>query len=128
MKRTRGFLVAACALTSACWDPFGLAPDVKLPISELTVAETTSPQGPLSATVTVVTGGCREFDRITSTRKAAVVIVEAWGKDDSGKLACTDDIKYEPHQHSIAGPFTDPLIISAVQPDGTAITKTVKVQ
>ena len=124
-----GFVVAAAfALTSACVDPFGLSPDVKLPISELIVPGTTSPQGPLSVTVTVVTGGCREFERIVSKRKASVIIVEAWGTDGSRAAACPDDIKYEPQPYNIAGPFTDPLVISAVQPDGTAITKSVKVQ
>ncbi len=123
--------VAACSLafTAACGDIFGLSPDVKLPISELAVPDTITSQGPLNMTVTVVTGGCRNFDRIVSSRSASVVIVSAWGTDGSGKSQmCTDDIRYEPQQHTIAGPFTDPLVVSAVQPDGTSITRSVTVK
>ena len=126
----RSYKVAAgCVLllSSSCIDVFDLQSEVQLPISELAVPESVSAQGPLSATLTVVTGGCREFDRIRSSRTGGVVILEAWGTDSGGE-ACTDDIRYEPHQYSINGPFANPLVVSAVQPDGTSITKTVRVE
>lgn len=114
-------------LASGCINVFDLESDVQLPIAELAVPESVSAQGPLNATLTVVTGGCRQFDRIVSSRTGGVVILEAWGTDSGGE-ACTDDIRYEPHQYSINGPFANPLIVSAVQPDGTSFTKTVRVE
>ena len=121
---------AGVVLLAGCWDLFGLSPEVKLPISDLVVPETVSPAGPANVTVTVVTGGCRVFDRIVASRTASVVILTAWGEDGSGRgqMACPTDIRYEPKQYSIPGPFTDPLVISAAQPDGTSITRSVKVQ
>jgi hypothetical protein len=123
-------VIAGLALLTGCWDLFGLSPEVKLPISDLVVPETVSPAGPATVTVTVVTGGCRVFDRIVANRTASVVILTAWGEDGSGRgqMACPTDIRFEPKQYSIPGPFTDPLVISAVQPDGTSITRSVKVQ
>jgi hypothetical protein len=125
----RFFAILSLAAAAACWDPFGLSPEVKLPISELLAPESVSPAGPANVRVTVVTGGCRSFDRIVSKRTASVVILEAWGDDGSGPgRACTTDIRYEPKEYSIPGPFTHPLVISAVQPDGTSITRSVKVE
>jgi hypothetical protein len=129
MRKPPSLAIALLLLATACRDPFGLGTTVKLPIAELTVPATVSPQGPLNFSVSVVTGGCREFDRITTRRAASVLIVEAWGTDSSGGArACTDDIRYEPHTSSANGPFTDPLVVGAIEPDGTSITKSVKVE
>jgi hypothetical protein len=128
-RTSRVFTAALLVVLPACnWDPFGLSPEVKLPISDLVAPETVSPAGPANVTVTVVTGGCRVFGRIKEKRTASVVILEAWGEDGSSGQSCTTDIVYEPKPYRITGPFTNPLVISAVQPDGTSITKSVKVE
>ena len=128
MKRAYKVVASfAIVLFSGCIDVFNLESEVQLPIAELVVPESVTAQGPLNVTLTVVTGGCREFDRIESRRTGGALIIEAWGTDSGGE-ACTDDIRYEPHQHSINGPFSNPLIVSAVQPDGSSFTKTVRVE
>lgn len=128
MRRAVSFVAGLVLLTgSGCINVFDLESEVQLPIAELVVPESVTAQGPLNVSLTVVTGGCREFDRIESRRTGGAYILEAWGTDSGGE-ACTDDIRYEPHQHSISGPFSNPLIVSAVQPDGSSFTETVRVE
>jgi hypothetical protein len=113
---------------TACVNPFELGTDVQLPISELDVPASVPAGGRLTVTLTVVTGGCRDFDRFRSSRQANVLLIEAWGTDTGGAQSCTADIKFEEHDFSADGPFSDPLVVSAVQPDGTSITKSVRVE
>lgn len=123
-------LGAACLLilATACVNPFELGADVQLPISEIDVPASVPAGGRLTVTLTVVTGGCRDFDRFRSSRQANVLLIEAWGKDTGGSQACTDDIRFEQQDFSAEGPFSDPLVVSAVQPDGSSITKSVRVE
>ena len=128
MRRAKSVLAGCVLLLGVgCINVFDLESEVQLPIAELIVPESVTAQGPLNVSLTVVTGGCREFDRIESRRTGGAFILEAWGTDSGGE-ACTDDIRYEPHQYSINGPFSNPLIVSAVQPDGSSFTKTVRVE
>ncbi len=114
---------------TACINVFDLVGDVKLPVAEIEVPATVSPRGRLTVRLTVVTGGCRDFNRIKSSRSGSVLILEAWGTDRSGNNdVCTADIQYETHEYSTTGPFTDPLVVSAVQPDGSSISKTIRVE
>ncbi|HVF40732.1 MAG TPA: hypothetical protein VM939_12610 [Gemmatimonadaceae bacterium] len=124
-------LILALLISSlaGCVNPFDPGREITLEVSDVAAPASVSPSGPLSITLTVVSGGCRRFDGIKATRASNKLTLEARGIDSSGPTtSCTTDIRFEPKTYEAQGPFTDPFVITVVQPNGNLVTRTIRVQ
>ena len=126
----RPSLVLALALIigPGCWNPF--APDrerITLVVDEIDAPTEVGAAAPLSVTLTVVTGGCKQFDRIEANRSAnrLTLTVHGW---DRPRAICTSDIRYESRPYEAMPPFTDPFTIAVRQPDGSELRHEVRVR
>ena len=132
MQLTNHSLVLALIVSTVvagCINPFDPEREITLEVSELAAPASVSPSGPLSLTLTVVSGGCRRFDGIRASRAANQLTLEARGIDSSGPTtACTADIRFEPKTYEAQGPFTDPIVVTVVQPNGNLLIRTVRVK
>jgi hypothetical protein len=127
MKRL--LLCLVLGATACDLNPFGPSrKNLALYVSEISAPVSVSSGGHLTATIIVMTGGCKKFEHFTETRTSAGLTLEARGTDnaDAGTL-CTTDIKYEPHTVDVAGPFVDPFSLRVLQPDGSFLVRTVRV-
>jgi len=124
--------VAAAALIcsfAGCTNPIvNGRRDMTLYVSEIDVPASAPPTGTLMATVTVQTGGCKQFDRFEVTRTPSSATIEAKGTDAGANAICTADIRNEKKALDLSGPFSDPFTIRAIQPDATVLLRTVRIQ
>lgn len=117
----RALLAALLLLVPACENPFDSGDEVRLEIVRVIVPQTASATGPITINLTVISGGCRSFDRLLADRTATNVTLEARGIDNSGlNRACTADVRFDELTHVEQGPFTDPFIVRVVQPGGVS--------
>jgi len=113
----------------ACTNPLSSHRSVTLPITDLVVPVSASASVPFTVRLTVVSGGCKRFERLVATRRPGEVAFEARGRDSSGpNVGCTDDIRKDPQTYEATPPFSNPFTVRAVQPDGSSVTRTVRVQ
>jgi hypothetical protein len=123
-------VVRLVAVPLAC-NPFAPDQSIILEVSQLDAPASVAANAPLSVVLTVVTGGCRRFDRIEARRDASSATLTAWGTDGSiGRkdVLCTSDIRYEPHTYQFNPSFTNPFTIT-VNPGGiNPLIATVQVQ
>jgi len=126
----RRILVGALILVVAgCVNPFNPGRDITLPVSDLVAPASIPPGGPLTIRFNAVSGGCKSFERIEARRTANLLTLEARGVDRGGPgIACTADIRIDPQTYEAAGPFSDPFVVSIVQPDGNPLVRTIRVQ
>ena len=123
-----GLASIALLLSLGCINPFG-GRDVRLDIESIEAPESIGPQQPLTITATVVSGGCRTFDRLVVKREGQRISLAAWGEDSSGPFtACTTDIRYDRPDHVATGPFSDPVTVVAYRLDGTLLERVVRVR
>lgn len=130
--RHRFVSVAAALLATAaagCRDPLGADRAVTLPVRDLSTPAELATGAELIVTVTVVTGGCRRFERLVAERATGRLTLVAHGRDSSGPdVACPADIREEPHTYRAAPPDRDPYTVAARQPDGSELTRVVRVR
>lgn len=125
----RSMIFGLLAFCAACTNPFSSARDVTLPITDFVVPESASPGAPFTVRLTVMSGGCRRFERLVATRRPGELSFEARGRDSSGPNGlCTDDIRKDPQTYEATPPFSNPFTVRAMQPDGSSVSRTVRVQ
>lgn len=125
------FAAASILLGSAaaCTNPFaGGRRDIELYVSEIVVPPSAPAAGPITATVTVQTGGCKQFERFKVTKTQTSATIQAQGSDAGPNAICTDDIRYEKKALDLSSPFADPFTITAIQPDASVLVRTVRIQ
>ena len=133
MKRDLSVLAVACALlvVTAC-NPFAPSQRVALGVSRIDAPATIAQTTPLTIALTVVTGGCRTFERIETQRFVTGASITVWGRDAAvGRdVACPTDIRYESHTVTFDPPFppSSSFQISVNQGRLAPITATVQVQ
>ena len=132
MKPARVSLSVAVAMSilfgQACFDPLDTGDDVGLHVTEVQAPESAPASGPITVTLTVVTGGCVRFDRITASRTPSTLILSARGTDTGGpNIACPADIRHEPHSYEAPGPFANPLTITVYRPTTDPLNRTVRI-
>ena len=122
-------LVAIGFIGLACDDSTGPNREVTLRVVDLT-APTTVPAGSgFTVVLLIETSGCETFDRLDASRTAARVDLTAIGRDNSGPgIVCPAVIQQIGREYLVQPPFTDPFTVAARQPDGSQITRTVRVQ
>ncbi len=126
----RPILALALALIagSGCWNPFASDRErITLAVSEIDAPAEIGATARLAITLTVVTGGCKRFDRIQADRSAnrLTLTVRGWDTPDAN---CTADIRFEPRPYEAVPPFADPFTIAVRQPDGSELTREVRVR
>lgn len=123
------FLVAVLLALGACRSPFGAERAILLPVRDLVVPEHVAANAELEVTLTVVTGGCRSFDRIEANRSADRLTLIPWGRDASGPgVMCTGDIRYEEKTYRTGPVSSDPFTVVVRQPGGTELVRQVRVR
>ncbi len=125
----RSVALVILVFCAACTNPLSSHRSVTLPITDLVVPESASASVPFTVRLTVVSGGCKRFERLVATRRPGELSLEARGRDSSGpNVLCTADIRKDPQTYEVTPPFSNPFTVSAVQPDGSSVTRTVRVQ
>jgi hypothetical protein len=123
-------LVGLVAVPLAC-NPFGPNQSIILGVSQLDAPASVAANAPISVVLTVVTGGCRSFDRIEARRDASSATLTAWGTDGSiGRkdIMCPADIRSEPHSYQINPSFTNPFTITVDRGRVSPLIAVVQVQ
>ena len=82
----------------------------------------------LVATITVITGGCKSFDRFVTTRNGSRLTVEAHGSDAGRGLSCPADVRYEPREYRAALPASNPFQLAVRQPNGSEIVREITIR
>jgi len=125
-------LAAAAVLLAGigCQNPFTSDRIVRLTISEIAAPSEVAHDASLPLTLTVVTGGCRSFDRLELVDHSSTHIVfVAYGRDAERRgTSCPTDIRFEPHTYEAPPPFSDPLTVIARQPDNSEMSRVVRVR
>ena len=122
-RRTVLPLVAAVTLgaLAACDGLFERERDVLLPVQSIAAPATFTPGEAFTVTATVVSGGCRSFERLDGAREGDRITLLARGREVSGPgVACPADIRYEPRTFTVRPPFGDSIVVTAAQPAGIA--------
>jgi len=96
-----------------------------LRVEELVVPEAPSRDAAFAVTLTVVTGGCRSFDRIDGKRSTGRLVLTAIGRDNGGQL-CPADVRFEKWSYTVAPPFDAQFAVVARQPDATEIVREIR--
>ena len=128
MKRSSFGIVgiALAALIVAC-NPLDPNQAILLDVSNASAPATIPPNTPLTITLTVLTSGCRMFDRIVVQRLSNGVILAAFGQSIKGGN-CAGGFQNEMHSVTLDPPFSSPF---SIQVDGGTlppITTSVTVQ
>ena len=127
MRACISFLLLTFSL--GCIGPFDVSRDIRLEIESIETPEFIDPGEPLTIKAVVITGGCKRFERLVATREGQRISLAAWGEDSSGGFgACTTDIRFEPHDYVVTGPFSGPLTVVAHQRDGVPLERIVRIR
>jgi hypothetical protein len=131
MKHTLfGIAVVTVGTMGAC---SAVAPDqsVVLIVTKLEAPATIAAGSPLTVVLTVITGGCKTFDRIDVEREAYAVALTPWGTDAAAgnkNISCPADIVETPHSIRLDPPFQSPFMVFVPRVDMDPLTATVQIQ
>lgn len=123
-------VVGLVAVPIGC-NPFAPDQSVVLDVSELEAPAMISVGSPLIVVLTVVTGGCRSFDRIVAQRTMSGASLTAWGRDAAkGRkdVGCTTDIRFEPHSYQFDPPAQGSFRVEVQRQHVDPLLRTVQVQ
>jgi len=129
-RSATGLLVPiAMLLATGCQNPFASGRTVKLFVEDINAPAEVLPGAPINITLTVVTGGCRSFERLDAKRSERQIVITAVGRDRGGKnISCPTNVEYEPHDYVISGPLAFPFVVVVLQPNGTGNQRVVNVR
>ena len=100
-----------------------------LQIGDVTAPSELVPGAALHLTVTVNSGGCTTYDHLDVQHSESQVTVHAIGTDNSRDgVVCNSMLVMNPVAVDIDPPFTDPVAVIALEPDGTTLTKSVRIR
>jgi hypothetical protein len=124
-------VVGLAAAPLACDNPFAPEQLVRLNVTELDAPAAISAGSSLTVTLTVQTGGCLSFDHFEVERGASFATVTVWGEDAAkGKpgMACTADVRFEPHSYTFDPPFQSPFTVQVGRGRLSPLTAVVQIQ
>lgn len=104
--------------------------EVRLRSDSLAAPASIAPSAPITVTVRVQLGGCLSFKRFDVTRTSAVLALTPIGTDASANnanVACPANIAMVRESYTAQPPFSDPLTVSVLEPDGTKLSGEVAV-
>jgi hypothetical protein len=123
--------IALAGSVTGCGIIFGPDQSVILAVETIDAPTTVGPAASFTAVLTVVTGGCRQFDRIEVRRNASSATVTAWGTDGSigrDDIVCPADFRTELHSVRFEPPFAGTFNISVNRGRLAPLQTTVQVQ
>jgi hypothetical protein len=128
MKRSSFGIVAIVVgvLLVAC-NPLDPNQSILLDVSNAAAPATIPPNTQLTITLTILTSGCRSFDRIVVQRLTTGVILAAFGQSIKGGN-CGTGFQNELHSVTLDPPFSNPFTIQVDGGSLPPITTTVQVQ
>jgi hypothetical protein len=100
-------------------------------VSKIDAPASIAPGTSLSVVLTAVSGGCARFDHIETQRNASGASITVWGVNPAignPEMACTADIRNEPHTVSFDPPFATTFTVSVNRPQLAPLTATVRIQ
>ena len=115
-------------LTVACRDPGAPRTNVALGVEQVVVPTELAPNAELVATITVITGGCKKFERFTTTRSEGQLTVEARGSDATPGRVCTRDLRFEPHEYRASLPAGNPVVLAVRRPNGPDLVRQIQIR
>ena len=124
-------VVGLAAAPLACDNPFAPDQSLRLGVTELDAPAAIAAGSSLTVTLTVQTGGCLRFDHFEVDRDAAFATVTVWGKDAAKgrtEIACTADIRFEPHSYTFEPPFQSPFTVQVSRGRLSPLIAVVQVQ
>lgn len=127
MKRC-SIVLALCAMALACSEFGGPRRSIVLSVSEIAAPSELEAGAELVATITVVTGGCKAFDRFVTTRTGDRLTVEARGWDASRGQVCPTDVRYEAREYRASAPGGTALVLVIRQPDGSELVRQIPIR
>ena len=124
-------VVGLAAAPLACDNPFSPEQSLRLGVTGLDAPAAIAAGSPLTVTLTVQTGGCLRFDHFEVERRVSSATVTVWGEDGArGKpgMACTADIRFEPHSYTFEPPFQSPFTVQVSRGRLSPLIAVVQVQ
>ena len=125
--RRGAYIISLACLTFACDDAAGPRQAVLLRVQDVVAPSELAPGAPLVATITVITGGCKAFDRFVTSRSGDRLTVVARGTD-APTLNCPDDLRYEPKEYRATMPSANPVVLAVRQPNGDEVVRTIQIR
>jgi hypothetical protein len=124
--------VAIVSVSASCDNPLS-SPDqsVLLGVSKIDAPATVAPGTAITVVLTVTTGGCVSFDHVDVNRDASSAFMIVWGHDAAkgrNDIACTADIREEPHSYQFSPPFANSFAIQVARGRLSPLQATVQVQ
>lgn len=115
------------AVGAACGSVSDPGPRVVLGVTDIRAPATFEAGRPFTVTLTVVTGGCRAFERFDAVRAPDRITLTAVGRDRSGPgIGCPDYIRYEPRDYTAQPPFADSVVVAAEQSELILVSRVVR--
>ena len=126
--RRIAIIVGLLPVALACNDSGAPRKHVMLGVQEVLAPTELALNVELVATITVITGGCKAFDRFVTSRSGNRLTVEARGFDAAGGQLCPDDIRYEPREYRSTVPPANPVVLAVRQPNGDEIVRQIHIR
>jgi len=121
-------IVVPVALTLACSDPESPRRNIMLGVEDVVAPTELASNAELVATITVITGGCKRFDRFTTSRSEGRLTVEARGSDAALGQVCTRDLRFEPHEYRATLPAGNPVVLAVRRPNGADLVRQIQIR
>jgi hypothetical protein len=124
-------VVGFAAASLACDNPFATDQSLRLGVTRLDAPAAISAGSSLTVTLIVQTGGCLRFDHFEVERQASFATVTVWGEDAAkGRpgMACTADIRFEPHSYTFEPPFQSSFTVQVDRGRLSPLIAVVQVQ
>ena len=125
--RRSAFILGLLCFAVACNDLAGPRKAVLLGVQDVVAPTELVAGAELVATITVVTGGCKAFDRFTTNRSDNRLTVVAHGTDARNQ-SCPADVRYEPHEYRATAPSGNPVVLAVRQPNGDELVRSIQIR
>ena len=126
-----GITVAGFVVVSLACNPLATDQSVELSVTKLDAPATISSGNPLTVVLTVTTGGCVSFDRVTVERNASNASMTALGRDGAKgdkSVVCPQNVISELHSYQFDPPFQNPFTIQVPRGRLSPLIAIVQVQ
>ena len=120
-------IIGLCLVAVACDDFGGPRKAVILGVQDVVAPTELAPNAELVATITVITGGCKAFDRFVTSRGGDRLTVEARGTDTRNQN-CPADVRYEPREYRATVPPTNPVVLAVRRPNGDDLVRQIQIR
>ena len=101
---------------------------VTLQIADVTAPTELVPGAAMHLSASVASGGCTTYDHIDVKHSASQVTLQAIGTTSDAGVVCPDLAALHSIPVDVDPPFTDPVAVIALEPDGSTLVKSVRIR